>query len=128
MHLEILSLIGAFLSFYAYRVERSSKKEHKKPICDINDKISCTKAFTSKWGKTFGVQNSLCGIIFYILILILSAYDLTKIIFYLSIISVLISIYLTYILYFKVRSLCLVCILIYAINILLVIFSYLLLR
>ena len=122
----ILAIIGFLLSLYAFSIEKKSEKEKKyKPICDISDKISCTKAFSSKFGKTFGLSNSIYGIIFCIVIFLLALFGLINYIFYLSIPSVIYSIYLAYILYFKVKSFCLVCNGIYLVNILLLIFSYL---
>ncbi len=119
----VLSVIGFLLSLYSYYVERQFCKTKKKAICDINDKISCTKAFTSIYGKTFGISNSIYGMVFYLVILILSFYNL-KYVFYLSILAVLSSVYLAYTLYFKVKSFCVICNTIYLVNILLLILSY----
>ena len=121
----ILGLIGFLLSIYTFYIERKKEKNvNYKAKCDISDRVSCTKAFESKWGKTFGVSNSIYGIIFYTLVFILAFFNLDKLVFYLSLISFLISIYLIYILYLKVKSFCIVCNLIYVVNILLLIFSY----
>ena len=119
----VLGVIGFLLSWYSYYAEKKFCRTRRKMICDINDKISCTKAFTSVYGKTFGISNSIYGMVFYLVVLISSFYDI-RYVFYLSILSVLGSIYLAYILYFKVKSFCLVCSSIYLVNILLLIFSY----
>lgn len=119
----VLSILGFLLSLYSYYAEKKFCKTKRKMICDINDKISCTKAFTSIYGKTFGISNSLYGMVFYLFILILSFYNL-KYVFYLSILAVLGSVYLAYVLYFKVKSFCIVCNSIYLVNILLLVFSY----
>ena len=124
--IQLLSIIGLILSLYAFYVVEKMKKEKKyKATCDISDKVSCTKAFGSKYGKTFGLSNSIYGMVFYIIIFILAIFGLNNYIFYLSILSVIVSIYLAYILYFKVKSFCLVCNGIYLISILLLVFSYL---
>ncbi len=120
----IVSIIGLLLSLYSCYVEIKSKNKNYKAVCDINNKISCTKAFNSHYGKTFGISNSFYGMIFYIIVFLLSFYSMTYV-FYLSLIAVLGSIYLAYILYFKVRSFCLICNSIYLVNILLLVFSYL---
>jgi len=120
----IISIIGVLLSIYAYHTEikiRANKKY--KPVCDISKNISCTKAFQSKYGKLFGVPNSLLGIFFYILIILLSFFSL-KIVFYLAILSVLGSTVLSYFSYYKLKTFCVVCTSIYIVNILLLIFSY----
>ena len=120
----ILSLIGLVLSAYAYSIERKLKKqEDYKAICDIHEKMSCSKAFSSKYGSLLGISNSLKGIFFYTILIILSFVS-PKAVFYLSILSVLGTVYLAYVLYFKLKNFCVVCTLIYLVNILLLIFSY----
>ena len=121
----ILTIIGFFLSIYAFRVENKMREDKKyRAACDINNKVSCTKAFGSKYGKTFGLSNSLYGMFFYFVIFLLSLSGLIEYIFYLSLLSVLGSVYLVYVLYFKVKSFCLVCNGIYLVNLLLLVFSY----
>ena len=124
--LLLISLIGFLLSLYAIYVERMVKYDKNyKAICDISEKISCSKAFASGYGKIFfGISNGIIGTIFYALIAALNFYGLTNFIFYLSVLSVIGSIYLAYILNFKVKTICLVCYSIYIINILLLIFSF----
>ena len=119
----IIAIIGLILSIYAYYVERKSKDKNYKALCDISNRASCTKAFSSKYGKTFGVSNSIYGILFYLLIIILFFINEISIIFYSAILSILGSLYLAYIQYFKMKNFCLICTLIYLVNILLLIFS-----
>ncbi len=124
MILQILAVIGLLLSLYAFYVEKRFKANSKyHAACDINNKISCTKAFKSKYGHTFGISNSIFGIFFYAIIFVLLFMNLTNIVFYLSTISLLGSLYLAYVLYFKVRSFCIVCNSIYVVNILLFVVS-----
>jgi len=124
--IQILVVIGFILSLYTFVVEKRRKKDKNyKPACDISDKISCTKAFSSKYGKTFGLSNYIYGMIFYVVILLLTLDGLINYIFYISILAVLGSVYLAYVLYFKVKSFCLVCNGIYLVNVLLLVFSYL---
>lgn len=128
MNIEIvvISFLGLILSFYASIVEwKSSRKKNYRAVCDINDRASCTKAFSSKYGKTFGVSNSVYGIVFYFLIILLTYLGYLNYVFYLSIISFVGTIYLASILYFKVKTFCVVCTSIYVVNILLLVFSYL---
>ena len=123
--IQVLSAIGMLLSAYALRVEiRKKQNKDYKAMCDINDKVSCTKAFSSKYGRILLLPNSFYGIIFYLAVIALSIFNLANIIFYLAIISFIGTLYLIYVLYFKVKSFCLVCNGIYIINILLLIFSY----
>ncbi len=121
-----LSIIGLLLSIYAsYTEMKLSKNKKHKALCDIHDKISCTKAFSSEYGKMFGVSNSLAGIGFYILLIILAFLNYQMIIFYLAIASMLATIYLAYVSFFKLKNLCIVCTLIYIVNIILLVASYL---
>ncbi len=124
MIIEILAIIGFWLSFYAYYVEKKSARENYKPVCDISKEISCTKAFLSRYGKLFGKSNSLFGMLFYPVIFALSSLNLFNYSFFLSIFSVLGSLYLAYISYMKLKTFCLVCTSIYLINLLLLFFSY----
>ena len=122
----VLSLLGAVASVYAFYLERKVSKNSKyKAVCDINDKMSCTKAFSSGYGKLFGVSNGVMGIIFYLLIIAMVLFQFSSYIFYLAILSVLASLYLWYLLTFKVKAVCVVCYTIYGINIALLILSYL---
>ena len=123
--IEVLAVIGILLSLYAFYVEIKSLKSAKyKAVCDISNKVSCSRAFSSKYGKTFGISNSIYGMVFYIIILSLAVLNQINYIFYLSLLAVIGSIYLAYLLYFKLKDFCIVCTLIYIINILLLIFSY----
>ncbi len=126
MLLEILSLIGLSLSVYSIYVEyKLSKSKKYKALCDFGKKASCTRAFSSKFGKIFGISNSFLGFMFYIMIFSLSFYNQINYIFYLSALSLPLTIYLLYSLYFKLKDFCLVCTAIYIVNFLILIFSYL---
>ena len=123
--IQIISIIGFLLSIYALYVEiKSSKNREYKAICDLRENMSCNKAFSSKYGKTAGLSNSIYGIFFYIIIFLLSYYSYNNLIFYLAVFSFLGSIYLAYISYSKLKNFCLVCTAVYIVNILLLISSY----
>ncbi|MEK6855401.1 MAG: vitamin K epoxide reductase family protein [Nanoarchaeota archaeon] len=121
----IISIIGLVISLYAMIVEkRLENKKSYKPACDITNNISCTKAFSSQYSKITGISNSLIGFLFYLVLIILSVYNKSQFIFYLSFISLIPTIFLAYISFIKMKNLCLVCTAIYILNILLVIISY----
>ncbi|MDO8509112.1 MAG: vitamin K epoxide reductase family protein [Nanoarchaeota archaeon] len=123
--ISIISILGALFSVYAFKVElKSSRHENYKAVCDIHEKMSCTKAFTSPYGSIFGISNSLMGLYFYSLIFVLSFFSQFKAIFYLSILAVIVSIYLAYILFIKMKNFCIVCASIDIINVILLIVSY----
>ena len=121
----ILAMIGFLLSVYAVYVEKKlEKNKNYKAVCDVSSKVSCTKAFSSKYGKVFGMPNSWGGLGFYPAVIILTFFNLINIVFYLSILSMIFSLYLMYISFFKLKNYCVVCNGIYVVNILLLIFSY----
>ncbi len=122
--IEYVIYVGILVSLYSIYVERkySVKKYH--PACDISKKISCTKSFTSKYGKLFGFPNSVLGLGFYFICLGLLFYSSVVYIFYLSVFAMLLTLYLIYIAYFKLKTYCVVCHLSYIVNILLLFLSY----
>ncbi len=123
--IEILGLLGFVVSYYSLYVEkRFAEDKDYKPICDINDTISCSKAFTSKYGKFAGIPNPYLGLVFYLAVFLLVANGFAMLVFWLSVLSVAGSLYLAYLQYFKVKTFCLVCTSLYAINILLVANTY----
>ena len=122
---EVLAILGFLISYYSLYVEkRFAEEKNYKPICDINDIISCSKAFTSKYGKFAGVPNPYLGFVFYLGVFLLVANGYGVLAFWVSVISIAGSLYLAYLQYFKVKTLCLVCTSLYIINILLVVFCY----
>ncbi len=124
MVINLLAIIGFWLSFYSYYVEKKSKNKNYKPVCNISKNISCTKAFLSKYGRLLGKSNSFYGMFFYISIFFLAQLNLISFIFFISIFSFLGTVYLAYLSYIKLKTFCLVCTSIYLINILLLFFSY----
>jgi len=123
--IAILATIGLCISFYALFLETKIKKDATyKPVCDLSDAMSCTKPILSKYGKIFGFSNALFGVGFYFIVLILSLLEQIHLLFYLSIISCIATLYFAYILYTKIKTFCLVCTAIYAINFGLLIISY----
>lgn len=119
-----LALIGILLSCYALYVKKTAERYRKyKPLCDLAENISCTKAFMSKEGSLTGLPNPVYGLAYYILVFIATMYYQKELIFYLSIIAFATSLYLAYISYFKQKNFCLVCSSIYLINILIFAFS-----
>ena len=124
--IQILAILGFFVSIYAFYVEKKIAKNQKYvPVCDISENVSCSRAFVSEYSKTLGIPNSAYGIVFYSIIFLLDFNNLNTYVFYLSIPAFLGSLYLAYISYFKVKTYCLVCNGIYIINLLLLVFSYL---
>ena len=121
----VISGIGIVLSLYALFVKRQlEQNKDYKAICDINDKVSCTKAMGSRYGSLFIIPNSAFGVVFYGVMGLLAAFDELKAAFWLSVLAVLGSAYLAYISFFKLKVVCPVCSLIYIVNILLLALSW----
>ena len=101
--IRLLAIIGFLLSLYAYYVEKKSSEKDYKPICDLSKNISCTKAFKSKYGSLLGFSNSFFGLLFYLSVVLLAELKHFNLIFFISILSFLGSIYLAYLSY-KIKN------------------------
>uniref|UniRef100_A0A6B2E969 vitamin-K-epoxide reductase (warfarin-sensitive) n=1 Tax=Phlebotomus kandelakii TaxID=1109342 RepID=A0A6B2E969_9DIPT len=127
------SLIGLLLSVYSTHVEIQLELDNDyEALCDLNEGISCTKVFSSKYGKGFGIihhvlgeesvfnqPNGLFGIFFYALIALLcfvNDSNVARVQIYLCIVSNIISLYLAYLLYFVLEDFCIVCVSTYVVN------------
>ncbi|XP_078680206.1 vitamin K epoxide reductase complex subunit 1-like protein 1 [Branchiostoma floridae x Branchiostoma belcheri] len=128
-----LSVVGIILSIYSLHVELEKEKNKSYvALCDFSDRVSCTKAFSSYYGKGFGLlqhivgedsiliqPNSVLGMIFYALQLVLGYVGgslCVHVLFYTSILSCLGCVWLAYVLYFILQDTCVVCISTYLIN------------
>ncbi|XP_029313031.1 vitamin K epoxide reductase complex subunit 1 [Cottoperca gobio] len=128
-----LCVFGLFLSVYALHVELSREKNPDyRAMCDLGESVSCSKVFTSRWGRGFGLvqfflatdsllnqPNSVLGIIFYTLQmglgLSLSKKAAMSLVFF-SWASVAGSLYLAFILAFVLGDFCMVCVSTYIVN------------
>ncbi len=125
MIVAVLSVLGFLVSLYGYFVEQKFRADPTyKPACDINDQVSCSKAFMSQYGKLFGVTNTIAGMAFYCLVFVLAILGFSQLLFYLTAMGVGASIFFGFLLIFKVQSYCLVCLATYVINGLLFIFTF----
>lgn len=113
----LVSMIGFSLSLYMYLIELKIKDTPSyKPVCDISDKISCSKPIKSKYSNLLFFSNAVIGMGFYGLLMILSFFDAINFIFFASLVACIASCFLAYILYFKINSLCLICTSLYVVN------------
>ncbi|KAB5555296.1 hypothetical protein PHYPO_G00032090 [Pangasianodon hypophthalmus] len=129
----LLCVLGLILSVYALHVELSRENDpHYRAMCDLAESVSCSKVFTSRWGRGFGLvqlfaekdsllnqPNSVLGIIFYTLQLGLGQMVSTTAAHFLvmaSWVSVAGSIYLAAILVLVLGDFCMVCVSTYIIN------------
>ena len=112
-------------------------------LCDIDETVSYSKVFTSKYGKGFGLvellngdenhplnqPNSLYGIIFHThfglpYLCSGSSYFLANLQFYSFLLANAKSCYLRYILYFVLQDLCVLCLSTCAVKFILLLLSY----
>jgi vitamin-K-epoxide reductase (warfarin-sensitive) len=120
----ILALIGLLVSLYAYYVEYKIKNVPEyTAACDINDRFSCSKPILSEYGSLFYVSNSIAGIIYYSSILLFTLLNMHILVVVATSGAALVSCYLAYILYTKIKTICLVCTALYIVNFLLLVFA-----
>ncbi|XP_036393027.1 vitamin K epoxide reductase complex subunit 1-like protein 1 [Megalops cyprinoides] len=134
-------LLGVLLSLYAVHVEREKERDpNYQPLCDVSNSVSCSKVFTSRWGRGFGLlgsifgkngamnqPNSIYGLIFYLFQLLLGmtvSAMAALILITTSIVSVVGSLYLSYILYFVLKDFCIIGVTTYALNFILFVLNY----
>ncbi|TRY57192.1 hypothetical protein DNTS_003275 [Danionella cerebrum] len=123
----LVCLLGILISLYAFHVEREKSRDaNYRAACDLSSAVSCSKVFTSRWGRGFGLlgrifgndsavnqPNSLTASAMAALILISS-----------SLLSVVCSIYLFYIFSFVLEDFCLLCLATHVINFILLVLNY----
>ena len=124
MILQIFVIIGFILSVYSFYTEKRIRlNSNYRPLWDISEKISCSKAFSSKYSHLFFLPNSFYGIIFYFALFFLS-FQYLQIIQLLSILAVAFSLVLAYFSIFKLGTYCVVCNATYLVNIILLIAAF----
>ena len=120
----ILGTLGFGISLYAYITEQKVKLNPAyKPVCDLSDRISCSKPMKSPYATIFFLSNAVVALFFYMLIVILALLNATKLIMIAATVSCIVSCGLAYLLFFKIKSLCILCTSLYIINFLLLICS-----
>ncbi|KAI1302337.1 Vitamin K epoxide reductase complex subunit 1-like protein 1 [Halotydeus destructor] len=125
------SILGILLSLYTIYVEIQHEKDNKfRALCDINEHMSCSKVFMSKYGKGFGLvspespfylPNPIFGVIHYFTTLMITLFAgrdklLINVFIMLAALSNIGSVYLGYVLFFVLHDVCVVCITIYVVN------------
>lgn len=113
----ILAAAGFIVSLYGYLVEgKMQANPSYKPACDINNIISCSRAFNSDYSKMMGVTNTIVGMVFYALVFLTEIFQLGNLVYYYAVGAAVASVIFAYLLYVKVGSFCLVCSMVYMIN------------
>lgn len=72
----VTALIGFCISLYIYLLEKKVKANPQyKPLCDLSDKISCTKPMKSAYASIFYFSNAIVALIFYSSVALLALID-----------------------------------------------------
>src|SRR5690349_17192853 len=109
-----LAIIGFCLSAYSYFVEKKVQAEPDyKAACDISDKISCTQVAKSPYTKLLFFSNSVIGMVYYVLVALCAALQAHDLLLVLTIAGAIASAVLAYILYVKIKKVCIVCTAVY---------------
>lgn len=121
-----IAMVGILLSVYSIYVERKLRQNRDyKAACDLSNRMSCSRTFSTSYGKTLGISNGVWGTLFYLGLIGLLYFGYFDFVFYGALFGVFYSMRLAYILYVKLKNFCPVCSSIYLVNILLLIFSWL---
>ncbi|XP_053789191.1 vitamin K epoxide reductase complex subunit 1 [Vidua chalybeata] len=128
-----LCVAGAALSVYALHVEHEAARDPSyRAACDLGPSVSCTRVFSSRWGRGLGlvepvlggdsalnVPNGAIGLLFYLLQGLLGASRgrvAAATLLASSAVSALASLWLGAVLLFGLRDLCVVCLSTYGVN------------
>ena len=113
--LIILGIIGFGISLYLF----SKKVAHKAPVCHLGE--DCGAVVYSDYGKTFGIENSIGGMLYYLLIIIVGIliffipqFFTIPLVYWAKLVisggAVLFSLYLTWLQYAVIKQWCEYCI------------------
>lgn len=139
--ISLFGLFGLCVSLFAIYVEyKKTKNNNYVSVCDINNRVNCSKVLTSKYSRLtkllFGlpdnhvmnIPNTYYGVLFYLAVFVyplplLTYIPFREILFFCaSVGSMILSLFLAFILYYVLDDFCIVCVTTYFIN--LVIFYY----
>lgn len=120
-----LACVGLISALYGLFVERTLKENKDyKPVCDISDRVSCTRPMLSSYANMFGISNSALCALYYVSIMLIAFWGNTHVLFLMTSIGMLATLFFAYILYFKIKSFCLICTMMYLINLALISICY----
>lgn len=131
----IICLIGFILSFLLAQVGINTlTNPDYHSFCNINEGFNCETVALSSYANHFGIPNFIYGLFYYAVLLLAGCFCLVDkknrlpnyfvYVFWLSTFSILVSIYLFSISIFIIKSKCILCIMVYVVNILLLVVSF----
>jgi vitamin-K-epoxide reductase (warfarin-sensitive) len=125
MIIIILAITGLIISIYGITVERKLQQDEQyKAACDISDMVSCSRPMLSPYNTMLGISNIWASACYYLVIIAIVLLNQPQLLMLITSAGVIVSIVFAYILYVKIRSLCLICTSLYIINVALAISSY----
>ncbi|KAK7087556.1 vitamin K epoxide reductase complex subunit 1-like protein 1 [Littorina saxatilis] len=141
----ILCALGMMLSVYSVYVEVLVERlPGYQALCDISPTMSCTRVFSSRWGKGFGLvelvfskdsvfnqPNGVFGMAIYTFLVFIAfqpEFPASMIQTFVSLLTNFGSVYLGYILVFILKDTCVICISIYIVNFFILLVSLVKLR
>lgn len=120
----VLAMVGFSICVYTYLLEQKIKsKPNYKPACDLSDRVSCTKPMKSDYAALFYFSNSIIGAAYYLMIITVALLQMHSLLLFASVAGCIVSAFMAFLLYFKIKSLCLLCTTLYIINILLLLLA-----
>ena len=111
----IFSLIGFSFSLFLYLNRPDSS------FCTFS---GCNYVLTSKFSKTLGIDNSILGIFYFLLVGILAYLNKEKILKILSIPGALFALYLIFVMLFILKEICYYCLIVDLSAIIILVLSY----
>ena len=137
-YISLLGFIGIAISLYAIHVERKASRNGRKKyvaLCDVNDSASCSLVLTSEYARLgekylglsrnnlFNMPNTYYGLMFYVAVSLYPMYPFTLIpfrevlLFSASLLSISVCCLLAWILYFRLKNFCGVCVASWIVNV-----------
>jgi len=131
----ILATIGFLISLLLAKVGINLVNDPSfKSFCNINASFNCDAVALSKYSSHFGIPNFAYGIGYYFIIIIFISYILYKnnkflpnilvYVFWMSLGSLVVSLYLFIISHLLIKTLCVLCMLIYFVNIMMFLVAF----
>jgi uncharacterized membrane protein len=111
----IFSLIGFFFSLYLYLNRPDSS------FCTFS---GCSYVLNSKFSKTLGVDNSILGVFYFLIVVILNYLNKEKFLKILSGIGAIFSLYFIFVMLFILKEICYYCLIVDFSAIIIAVFSY----
>jgi uncharacterized membrane protein len=113
--LLIFSLIGLSFSLFLYLNKPDSS------FCTFG---GCNSVLTSKFSKTLGIDNSILGIFYFLIVGILSYLNKEKFLKILSTVGAIFALYLIFVMLFILKEICYYCLIVDLSAIIIFVFSF----